>query len=45
MVYYRETSPLIGYYYCKGNLHSVDGMAPIEKVAKAIGGILDGLQA
>ena len=27
MVYYRETSPLIGYYYCKGNLESVNGMA------------------
>ena len=31
MVYYRETSPLIGYYYCKGNLRTVDGMAPIER--------------
>ena len=45
MVYYRETSPLIGYYYCKGNLHAVDGMAAIGKVAKAIGGVLDGLAA
>jgi adenylate kinase len=45
MVYYRETSPLIGYYYCKGNLHSVDGMAPIEKVGKAIDGVLDGVTA
>ena len=33
MVYYRETSPLIGYYYCKGNLRAVDGMAPIDEVA------------
>ena len=32
MVYYRDTSPLIGYYYCKGNLRTVDGMAPIEEV-------------
>ena len=45
MVYYRETSPLIGYYYCKGKLHSVDGMAPIKTVAKAIGAVLDGLTA
>jgi adenylate kinase len=45
MVYYRETSPLIGYYYCKANLHTVDGMAPIEEVATAIAGILDGIQA
>ncbi|HEU0060713.1 MAG TPA: adenylate kinase [Hyphomicrobiaceae bacterium] len=36
MVYYRETSPLIGYYYCKGNLVSVDGMGSIEEVAAAI---------
>ncbi len=40
MVYYRETSPLIGYYYCKGNLHSVDGMGPIEHVAQEIAGAL-----
>jgi adenylate kinase len=42
-VYYRETSPLIGYYYCKGNLHTVDGMAPIEKVTAAIAAVLDGV--
>lgn len=36
MVYYRDTSPLIGYYYCKGNLKSVNGMAPVEIVAEAI---------
>jgi adenylate kinase len=42
LVYYRDTSPLIGYYYCKGNLHSVDGMAPIDQVTAAINGVLDG---
>ncbi len=36
MAYYRETSPLIGYYFCKGILHAVDGMAPIGDVARAI---------
>jgi adenylate kinase len=41
MVYYRETSPLIGYYYCQGKLRTVDGMAPIEEVAAAIAGNLD----
>jgi adenylate kinase len=41
MAYYRETSPLIGYYYCKGNLRSVDGMAPIGDVAKAIDGLIE----
>lgn len=43
LVYYRETSPLLGYYYCKGNLHAVDGMAPIDEVAAAIAGVLDGV--
>jgi len=41
MVYYRETSPLIGYYYCKGTLKSVDGMAPIPDVLAALEGALD----
>ena len=41
-VYYRDTSPLIGYYYAKGNLRTVDGMAPIEEVAAAITAALDG---
>jgi adenylate kinase len=40
MAYYRETSPLIGYYYAKGKLSSVDGMAPIEAVTAAINTIL-----
>ena len=44
MVYYRETSPLIGYYFCKGNLHSVDGMASIAEVSKAIDKILARLE-
>lgn len=43
MAYYRETSPLIGYYFCKGNLHAVDGMAPIEDVAGAIENIVASL--
>ena len=40
MVYYRETSPLIGYYFCKGNLRSVDGMASIAQVAQDIDKVL-----
>jgi adenylate kinase len=44
MVYYRETSPLIGYYYCKGTLKSVDGMGGIDEVARDIGATLDGLK-
>jgi adenylate kinase len=40
MAYYRDTSPLIGYYYCKGSLKSVDGMAVIGDVTKGIEAIL-----
>ena len=35
-VYYRETSPLIGYYHAKGLLRTIDGMASIETVSRAI---------
>ncbi|HET7411035.1 MAG TPA: adenylate kinase [Pararhizobium sp.] len=34
--YYKETSPLIGYYYAKGKLCSVDGMADIDAVTEEI---------
>jgi adenylate kinase len=44
MVYYRETAPLIGYYYCKGKLKSVDGMAPIESVTAEIDRVLAGIK-
>jgi adenylate kinase len=44
MVYYRETSPLIGYYFCKGNLRSVDGMASIADVARDIDKVLGGIK-
>lgn len=40
MAYYRETSPLIGYYYAHGLLKSVDGMAPIGDVTRQIDEIL-----
>lgn len=40
MAYYRETSPLIGYYHCKGSLKSVDGMAEIGQVAAEIERVL-----
>lgn len=44
MVYYRETSPLTGYYFCKGNLRSVEGMGSIEDVGKAIDSLLEALK-
>ena len=43
MVYYRETSPLTGYYFCKGTLRTVDGMGSMDEVAAAIGRVLDSL--
>ncbi len=36
MAYYKETSPLIGYYYAKGLLQSVDGLKSMDGVAAAI---------
>jgi len=41
MEYYKKTSPLIGYYYAKGDLSSIDGLGEIEAVAKAIFEVLD----
>lgn len=40
MAYYRETSPLIGYYFAKDKLRSVDGMASISEVSSQIEAVL-----
>ncbi|WP_300518951.1 adenylate kinase [Aliiroseovarius sp.] len=40
MEYYKKTSPLIGYYYARGDLRSVDGLAEIDEVAGAISAAL-----
>jgi adenylate kinase len=40
MEYYKKTSPLIGYYYAKGLLSSVDGLADMDAVSVAISGVL-----
>jgi adenylate kinase len=42
MAYYRETAPLIGYYYAYRKLRTVDGMAPINEVSAEIEAILKG---
>ena len=42
MEYYKKTSPLIGYYYAKGELQSVDGLGEIDEVEARIAGALDG---
>lgn len=39
--YYKKTAPLIGYYYAKGDLRSVDGMAAMDEVASQIASVLD----
>lgn len=45
MAYYRETSPLIGYYFAKGKLKAIDGMAPIAEVERQLNAVLDGAAA
>ena len=42
MAYYKDTSPLIGYYYAKGQLKRVDGLGEIDEVADRISGALNG---
>ena len=39
--YYKETAPLVGYYYAKGFLRGVDGMGQIAKIAADIDNILE----
>lgn len=41
MAYYRQTSPLIGYYHAKGKLRTLDGLGEIGEVAAGIGKLLD----
>jgi adenylate kinase len=41
MEYYKKTSPLIGYYYAKGQLRTVNGLAEVNDVQQAIAAILD----
>ena len=41
MEYYKKTSPLIGYYYAKGDLSTIDGLGEIDAVKASIAGVLD----
>ena len=41
LAYYRDTSPLIGYYYALRQLSTVDGLAPMDAVASAVAKVLD----
>lgn len=40
MEYYKKTSPLLGYYYAKGNLQSVNGLGSMEEVQNEIAAVL-----
>ncbi|MFW8596239.1 adenylate kinase [Cribrihabitans neustonicus] len=40
MEYYKKTSPLIGYYYAKGDLRPVNGLADISEVKASIQAVL-----
>jgi adenylate kinase len=39
--YYKSTAPLIGYYWAKGDLIQIDGMAEMQTVADTIASVLD----
>jgi len=41
MEYYKQTSPLIGYYYAKGMLSRVDGLGTMDGVKADIDKALD----
>lgn len=41
MAYYKQTSPLIGYYHAKGDLKAIDGLASMDDVAANIAQALD----
>ena len=40
MAYYKQTSPLIGYYHAKGMLNGVDGLGTMDGVKAEIAGVL-----
>ncbi len=41
MAYYKQTSPLLGYYYAKDRLAVLDGMGAVDDVSGAIARVLD----
>lgn len=41
MAYYKDTSPLIGYYYAKDKLGVIDGLGDIDEVKARLAGALD----
>jgi adenylate kinase len=43
--YREQTAPLVDYYQKRGNVVSVDGMASVEAVSKAVGAAVDAVGA
>jgi adenylate kinase len=43
--YYKDTAPLVGYYYAKGKLKSIDGMADIDVIGAEIDAVLADLKS
>lgn len=41
MAYYKQTSPLLGYYHAKGNLSSVNGLGEMADIKAAIAVLLN----
>lgn len=41
MAYYKQTSPLLGYYHAKGNLSAVNGLGEMADIKAALADILD----
>ena len=41
LVYYKNTAPLTGYYYAKGMLRVVDGMASMDEVTAEINRLIE----
>ncbi|MEO0389484.1 MAG: adenylate kinase [Pseudomonadota bacterium] len=41
MEYYKKTSPLLGYYYAKGQLTKIDGLGAMDQVKADIAAALD----
>jgi adenylate kinase len=39
--YYKNTAPLVGYYWAKKSLNQIDGMAEMDVVSAAIAKVLD----
>ena len=36
MEYYKKTSPILGYYFAKGNLISINGLLSMEEVRDSL---------